>query len=56
MPPLIAKIRHDALVKMKYRGDCICRQYSQVEHIKICKKISTLQLQSIFQHDDVITN
>ena len=40
MPPLIAKIRHDAIVKMKYRGDCICRQYSQVEHIKIWKKIN----------------
>ena len=35
MPPLILKIRHDAFVKMKYRGDCICREYSQVEHIKI---------------------
>ena len=27
------------LSKMKYRGNYICREYSQVEHIKIWKKI-----------------
>ena len=35
MPPLIAKIRQDVFVKMKIRGHCICREYSQVKHIKI---------------------
>ena len=35
MPPLIAKIRHDAIVQMKYRGNYICREYSQLKHIKI---------------------
>ena len=35
MPPLIAKIRHDAIVKMKYCFDYMCRKYPQVEHIKI---------------------
>ena len=39
MPPLIAKIRHDTIVKMKYRDYCICREYYQLEHIKIWKKI-----------------
>ena len=39
MPPLIAKIRHDAIVKMKYPGDCICREYSQLKHTKIWMKI-----------------
>ena len=38
MPPLIAKIRHDTIVKMKNRVDFICRKYSQVEHIKILMK------------------
>ena len=40
MPPLIAKIRHDTFVKMKYCGDCICRKLSQLDHIKIWKKIN----------------
>ena len=39
MPPLIAKIHHDAFVKMKNNIDCICRKLSQLEDIKIWKKI-----------------
>ena len=39
MPPLIAKIRDDTFVKMKYCADCICRKSSKLDHIKIWKKI-----------------
>ena len=39
MPPLIAKIRHDAFVKMKNCDHWICRELSQLEHIKILKTI-----------------
>ena len=39
MPPLIAKIRHDAFVKMKIRDNYICRELSQLKHIKIWMKI-----------------
>ena len=35
MPPLIAKVRLDALVKMKKCWHYICSELSQLEHIKI---------------------
>ena len=38
MPLLIAKIRHDAFVKMKNCGHYIRRELSQIEHTKIWKK------------------
>ena len=52
MPPLIAKIRHDAFVKMKDNSDCICRKLFQLEHIKIWKKIDQyLQRYNQFFHN-----
>ena len=39
MPPLIAKIRHDTFVKMKNPDDCTGREFSQLEHIHIQRKI-----------------
>ena len=39
MPPLIAKIHHDTFVKNKNCEYYICRKLSQLEHMKIEKKI-----------------
>ena len=40
MPPLIAKIRHDTFVKLENCGHIISTKLSQLEHIKIWKKIN----------------
>ena len=50
MPPLIAKIRHDAFVKMKNCGHYICRKLFQLEHIENFKQNQSIftEIQSIF--------
>ena len=57
MPPLIAKIRHDAFVKMKIRGSCICRRIVSAKTYQNLKENWSIftEIQSIFQkYSDVI--
>ena len=51
MPPLIAKIRHDAFVKMKNCGHYICRKLSQLRTYQNLKENQSIftEIQSIFQ-------